>query len=829
MTEIEQLIRAQDWVYPDAGTCWQDGLILGNGSLGTIGYAPYGLEWVINKNDVFDGRVARNELTPHREVMSRFLRERPPTLGFLGELETTRPGVTDRLSKPAAVLRLGFGDEASWGAARPHRVRQRLSLWEGELYYELDMHGSHPRLRCLVPRERNLFCLRLEQCGGTGWRHLLELSRSYDEDQESPVWQTADGVVGFTQTMTHGTATYAVALLAVPTAGPNPKDPIFSRILPRWRPTESTVGTGTHGVLHGNVPQAGNADLFLAVVTSYEAADPARAALAEVRRAAKIGFPALERETRRWWRSFWRRGWADFGAEREIQRYWTFSLYETACLLRRAPVPGLYGLWHGPTKGPQLGISAADYTHDQNIQIPMMPIFALNRVDLVEPFVDTYLELLPKLRAQTRALFGKRPGVYLPLSMNPLGDDLGGGAGRYTWCGGAYSGLILVWAWRYSRDRQLLQKKLYPLLRELVRFHVAAMEMGKDGRYHLEWEVPPELFTMSRDCLATLALLKPCLETVVEAAGLLGCDRREAAHWRDVLAHYPDLPRRVRGDWWAGTDVPEDHYSQGAYHLYPFFPAEMCVDAEGEKTAAFTLEHLPEHDIEVSYADRLGHWHYDHAWPWFFPALTRLRLGQREQGWQELHECLRLYFKPNGLASHNPVVAVDPAETEANLKNIPSGQLRHADGSLAPRSEFQSSDGNSAATLHPQAARWVTPAVEANAAFLQAATEALLQSHGGLIRLFPCVPKKFTGGFCTLLAQGAFEVSARMEKGKLASVEIRALRGGIARVVWPWLKTWRPQLPVDCAEERSHRGEPVLCLPLKRNEIWRAELNTARK
>jgi alpha-L-fucosidase 2 len=594
--------------------------------------------------------------------------------------------------------------------------------------------------------------------------------------------------------------------LVVPTGGPARDDLYQKCVAPRYRVKSSSVGAARCGQLHGLIPQHGNADIFVAIFTSYETAAPHAAAVREVRKASRVGIAALERANRRWWCMFWQKSWADFGAHRDIQRYWTFSLYQTACLFGKAPVPGLYGLWYGPTDAPRSGIGDAHYAQDQNVQIPSLPLLPLNHAELVTPFADTYLNVLPTLRRQTRQLF-RRPGCRFPLCMNQLGQEITSGAYRYSLIGGPYSGIVLVWAWRYTRDRQLLREKLYPLLREIVRFHVAGMTLGAAGRYHLDWEIPPEISTLSRDCAATLGLLKPCLEVAVEASRLLRCDGAERRHWEEVLARFPEVPKRRSGDWWAGADVHPDHCVQAAYHLYPFFPGEWG----DERTAARTLAAGRRNDIEFSYADTRGRRHYRRSWAWFFPAVTRIRLGE---GWNELQECLRLFSKPNGLFSHNPFLEADPRETEANLRHIPHGAMRHADSSYSPLTEFWHQDRGPAASLNPHLRRWVTPASEGSGAFLFAATETLLQSHGGIIRLFPAVPSGFTGGFERLLAQGAIEVSARIQRGRVLWCRLTSPHTGVVKLINPWKTT--PQLPRNSQVIRQGKAT-ILMVPLRSN------------
>ena len=67
--EIRDLVSSHNITYEYASADWRDGLLLGNGDMGAIAYAPGGREWVINKNDVFDGRIYDADVTPHDEIM----------------------------------------------------------------------------------------------------------------------------------------------------------------------------------------------------------------------------------------------------------------------------------------------------------------------------------------------------------------------------------------------------------------------------------------------------------------------------------------------------------------------------------------------------------------------------------------------------------------------------------------------------------------------------------------------------------------------------------------------------------------------------------------
>jgi len=66
-------------------------------------------------------------------------------------------------------------------------------------------------------------------------------------------------------------------------------------------------------------------------------------------------------------------------------------------------------------------------------------------------------------------------------------------------------------------------------------------------------------------------------------------------------------------------------------------------------------------------------------------------------------------------------------------------------------------------------------------------TEFLMQSVGGIIRVFPCYPKEQDAKFTNLRAQGGFLVSAEQKDGKVTKLEITSTVGGTLRVLNPWL------------------------------------------
>jgi hypothetical protein len=63
--------------------------------------------------------------------------------------------------------------------------------------------------------------------------------------------------------------------------------------------------------------------------------------------------------------------------------------------------------------------------------------------------------------------------------------------------------------------------------------------------------------------------------------------------------------------------------------------------------------------------------------------------------------------------------------------------------------------------------------------------EMLMQSHEGVIRLFPCWDKSSSAAFTNLRANGAFLVSAELKNEKLANLKIKSLKGRKCSVEFP--------------------------------------------
>ena len=715
---LRELVSRGDIAYNPLGRHWADGLFTGNGTTSALLYGMRGWEWVINHNEVFQGFAKEGEYMKHEEVRRLFDSGKEVNSHFMQDVEPDNSELDQFHTVTPAVLRMRSYEAYGWSTPTLPALSGRVSIHDATIHAEMADDYRPASAMAFTPYGTNAFCLRLNNPRKLTF--LWELARPEDYGMEElPVFSVDKNEIAFTQKFEKEDEAFAVVLKLMPASG-------------------KTCHIHQQKGAHIGVQVGGDTDAYVVVRTSRSCKNPLAEAIAEARELAGKGFDALYAEHAAWWNEYWEKSHFHLDTIPLIEKKALFAQYTMACTFAKGPMASLSGMAYGPENGYYPGCHVPWYTHDQNVQIAMMAAMPTNHPEIVNAMAETYYLCLDQMKKDTRELFGC-DGVCLPLCMMPTGKICFGGEYRYTHCGSAYTGMILVMAWRYGRNVDQL-KFFYPLLKEFIRFYIGTMRKNEAGAYYLDWMIPPEIFTMTRDDTCTLALLKPCIETAIEASELFHEDEEEAEIWRDVLANYPTMVKRKDGAWWCGPDIPEEHYMFGGHLFYPFFPSEADTDpVAAQKTVEYSLRMAQE---------RNGLSNPECGWSCFNTNVARLRLGGQE-ALDGIFEFIRLYAKENGLFHHN---AIDTVKQCA---------------------------------LSPDAKRLVAPVIEGTSATLFMTAEMLLQNRNGVITLFPNVPPYFTGGFKGLLANGGFEVSAEMKGRQVVSCSVRAKADSTLRILDP--------------------------------------------
>ncbi|WP_348652594.1 glycoside hydrolase family 95-like protein [Streptomyces sp. WMMC500] len=277
-----------------------------------------------------------------------------------------------------------------------------------------------------------------------------------------------------------------------------------------------------------------------------------------------------------------------------------------------------------------------------------------------------------------------------------------------------------VWlSYRHSMDDDVLRDVLFPLLRRSVNYYLHFLTEGADGRLHLPTTFSPE-YGGAPDCTYDLALLRWGCTALLAAAERLGTDDALAPRWRDVLARLADYAVDENG-YMVGAGVPFARSHRHYSHLLQVYPLYEITWEQPDKREL----------IEKS----LNHW------IGFTGAL---------QG-----------YSFTGAAS----LAAGMGRGDDSLHYL--DELM-AQGFIKPNTMYKEGGG---------------PVIETPLSAAQSLHDMLVQSWGGVIRVFPAVPADWADAVVhDFRTEGAFEVSAVREGGATRWIRVRSLAGEPCRV-----------------------------------------------
>ena len=778
----KQFISQYDLVYETPPSCWQDGFLLGNGSLGAIFYAREALEWVVNKTDVLDGRTRSVKHIIPRGEAEEMVRNGATCEDF-AHLEQGKQESVGMGPKTCCQLtmNLAIGSANGQPTALPS-LNSRLGLYDATLRVDVDKYLCHPKVESFVSADEDILTIRVRDVSSmVGFYHRLFFSRPYDIELPEPILCEEKGRLVMRMSMPES-SDYVVGLQVVARPTTCYRNDLLKKLREQYRPpVTGNVKVETVG-RYGIIDVGGDFDVFLTVVTSRDCEDYVAEMHARLDRVIKSSYAQIRQAHTEHWQKYWHKSWVELG-NKALEQLFYHSLYVLGSTYRRGPVAGLCGLAYGPVAGPfQMSPWTGDLHHDLNIQCPFLPVHALNHSELFDAYLDSYESFLPYARKLAFDVYGVE-GAHFDMACNVNGKSMFGGIGRYRYFfGGSYVAFMHCICWRYRRDVQQLENVIYPFLKEVLQFYLNIMQKGDDGLYHLWPAHAAELNVMNcGDPVQTISMLRVCLETAIEASEILKTDEVLVDEWSELLANLPEYPvgrddkgRDIVVD---GVGIHPDHHVGQAGCLYPVYPCGEVDGSSPEEVLLLyqrTLDSVVDKTAETSYANDRSY-HYKCVWQCFFRAMTALRLGHIDQLWQlYMPMFLRTYCKPNGLLSHDATLITSSVKSEANIANIPDEALIDVDEKMPKFEAWYNANGQT--SPNPRAKELSVPLVEANADYLTMITETLLQSHKGVIRVFPGWPKGRDGQFVNLVAEGNVAVSSKIVSDEVVFIKLKSKR-----------------------------------------------------
>ena len=254
--------------------------------------------------------------------------------------------------------------------------------------------------------------------------------------------------------------------------------------------------------------------------------------------------------------------------------------------------PNLQGIWNGTWAPPW----SSDFTMNGNVQCAIAADLSGNMPEMLEPYFRYLESQMPDYRENARRLYGCR-GIHVPsrTSSHGLNNHFDGTWPMTFWTAGAgWASQFFYDYYLYTGDREFLEKRALPFMKEAALFYEDFLIEGPDGKYLFSPSYSPEnnpKNNRSQACInATMdiAVAKELLGNLAAACETLQTDPDGIRRWKAMLAKMPGYQINADGaiKEWA-TPLLEDNYAhRHCSHLYALFnvmPAEIASDATLQK------------------------------------------------------------------------------------------------------------------------------------------------------------------------------------------------------------------------------------------------------
>lgn len=441
-----------------------------------------------------------------------------------------------------------------------------------------------------------------------------------------------------------------------------------------------------------------------------------------------------------WWNSYWEKCSIHL-PDPVLERQWYLEMYKFGAASRKdAPPICLQAVWtadNGQTP-PWRG----DFHNDLNTQLSYWPGYNANHLEESRVFTDWLWKIKANGEAFTRRFFGVE-GLNIPCIATLEGKAIGG------WSPYSHQPTTSGWLahhfyqqWKYEADNDFLKVQAYPWVKEAARYFENISVKDTRNLRKLPLSTSPEINDNELDAWFQqttnydLANIRFTYTAAAEMADTLGL-KDEAAHWRQQLREWPDFATDSTGLTIApGYPLAESH--RHLSHLMAFHPFGLLDVSQGEEA-----EHLIKRSIH--HVEELGNklWiGYTYAWL----ANMHARVFDGDAAARNLHIFIKAFCSPNSF---------------------------HLNGD-------QLKQGYTSFDYRPFT-------LEGNFACASAIQEMLLQSHTGIIRLFPALPEGWTqASFEKMRTMGGFLVSADYRDSRVESVTIHSEKGGMLKLLNPF-------------------------------------------
>ncbi len=442
-----------------------------------------------------------------------------------------------------------------------------------------------------------------------------------------------------------------------------------------------------------------------------------------------------------WWNEYWSKS-AIHLPDSVLEKQWELEQYKFGSAARAdAPPISLQAVWTAdngklpPWKG--------DFHHDLNTQLSYWPAYSSNHLNLEEGFLNWLWKYRETFKKFTKTYFGTS-GMNVPGVSTLTGEPMGG------WIQYSFGPTVGCWLsqhfylhWIYSKDEKFLREKAYPWIKDVAVYLDEISVKDDNGLRKLPISSSPEIHDNSikawfpQTTNFDLGFIRWTFEKAAELANEVG-KKEEAVKWKSILEQWPTFALDNEGGMAFAPDQPYAESHRHFSHLVGWHPLGVIDWSNGpmeQEIIKSTLNNLEKRGPD--------YW-CGYSYSWLGNLYARAFMGDKAA------KALRIF-----------------------AENFCLPNSFHVNGE-------QYNKGYSKFKYRPFT-------LEGNFAFAAGVQEMLIQSHTGVIQIFPAIPAHWKDvSFSTLRTTGAFLVSAEQKEGKVEQVEITSEQGGFCKLKNPF-------------------------------------------
>lgn len=477
--------------------------------------------------------------------------------------------------------------------------------------------------------------------------------------------------------------------------------------------------------------------IVCAFSSNFKSEDCQSAVIEKVKSITSNRLLAIDEAHRNWWAEFWAKSWVSIPDAKIEKQYYLSNYTLASCSRDKDFPPSIFGTWITKERPAWNG----DYHLNYNHMAPYYGLYSSNHIEQATPHDAPILAMLERGKYYSKQVTGIEDGIILPVGIGPLGIETTRRnklmeEHRSNWieegnveAGGLLYGqksnssyCVVNMASQFYHTYDLDYAKSVYPFVRGVASFWEKYLTFENGRYVIYNDAIHEGTVGTKNPILSLGLVPMVMRTAIDMSTELGVDAEKHEKWQDVIDYMSDYTYQKK----KGKKVFRYTEKGTAWWENNTLGIQHIYPA-----GQIGLDSDPDL-LKVAHntVDVMQRWLDNNGSNSFFPAAVRVGYNP-----QTVLKQLGRYVDhtySNGFQLDNP-------HGIENLSTVPN-------------------------TIN----------------------EMLLQSHEGILKLFPVWPKDKAAEFYQLRTYGASLVSSKVENGTVQYVHIKSEKGRDCVVQNPW-------------------------------------------